>query len=68
MLSRAFWQTFWAMFMALIGSLGIGLAIVAGAKLAAGDYPSVVAAVVMAGACGYLCVLAEETRRETTSW
>jgi hypothetical protein len=68
MLSRTFWQTFWAAFMALIGSLGIALAMVAGAKLAVGDYASVFAAVVMSGACGFLCVLADETRRETASW
>jgi hypothetical protein len=67
MLNSVFWQTFWLVFISLIGMLGLALAMVAGAELAVGDYPSVAAAVFMAGACGALCIMADETRRETVS-
>jgi hypothetical protein len=67
-LSRAFWQTLWVAFISLIATLGIGLAIVAGATLAQGNIAGTITAVLLAGACGVLCVLADETRRETNSW
>jgi hypothetical protein len=68
MLSRAFWQTFWVAFISLLGALGIALAMVAGATLALRDFPAAITAVALAGACGALCVLADEARRETASW
>jgi hypothetical protein len=67
MLNSTFWQTFWLVFISMIASLGIALAMVAGAELAVGDYASVVAAVFMAAACGALCIMADEARRETVS-
>lgn len=51
-----------------MGALGIGLAMVAGATLATGDTPVAITAAILSGACGVLCVLADETRRESAFW
>ncbi len=66
MLSHAFFQFFWLLFIGLMGLLGLAAAMAAGLTFARGDVASGLVATLMALACGLLCGIAHMSYREVT--
>lgn len=67
MLATQFFRFFWLTYIALLGLLGLSLAMLAGELWATGRIAAALAATLMGVACALLCGLADETRRSLPS-